>query len=331
MQTMNLTFDKISFYPSDLSDYTSRKEVSLSRVFNFINTTQGRICIPIVASNIETVGNFQIAKELSDEGCLTALHKFYSVDELTQFAQKYESHRCFFSVGLDKKSLDGIYELGKNIDLNQRMVCFDVANGYMKSFLNEIDKFKNKFPNCLVLAGNVISKEVVKDYVSAGVSIIKVGIGGSVLCRTRQVAAVGGGQFSVLENIYDECKKYDIKIMSDGGIREPGDVCKALIYSDFVMVGSLFGGASESTGNTVVKNGQAFKELYGMASAKSMQLHHNDNLYRPSEGNDSVLIPDSGPIRKGVLRQILGGIRSNMTYCNTPNIEDIQCSKYILV
>jgi GMP reductase len=127
-----------------------------------------------------------------------------------------------------------------------KMVCFDVANGYMKIFLETVSLFRKKHDDIIIIAGNVVSKDILPVLSNIGVDIVKVGIGSGSVCTTRLKAGVGYPQFSAILDMADTARIFNIKIMSDGGIKFPGDACKAFgAGAHFVMIGGLFAGHDE--------------------------------------------------------------------------------------
>merc|ERR1711939_852202 len=182
-----------------------------------------------------------------------------------------------------------------------------------------IREVRSRYPEMTILAGNVVTKELI----FSGADIIKVGIGPGSVCTTRKQTGVGYPQLSAVLECADAAHGLGGRVISDGGCTCPGDVAKAFgAGSDFVMLGGMLAGHEECAGETVEENGQYFKVFYGMSSDTAMKKHAGGVAeYRSSEGK-TVKIPYRGPIDETV-RDILGGVRSACTYVGAANLREI--------
>ncbi|MCI4377225.1 hypothetical protein PGIGA_G00201160 [Pangasianodon gigas] len=153
-------------------------------------------------------------------------------------------------------------------------ICVDVANGYSEHFVHFVKDTRQKFPSHTIMAGNVITGEMVEELILAGADIIKVGIGPGSVCTTRKKTGVGYPQLSAVIECADAAHGLGGHIISDGGCTCPGDVSKAFgAGADFVMLGGMLAGHSESGGETIEKNGKKYKLFYGMSSDTAMKKH----------------------------------------------------------
>jgi GMP reductase len=189
-----------------------------------------------------------------------------------------------------------------------------VANGYAQAFVEFVRKVRNAFGDKTIIAGNVVTGEMVEELLLSGADIVKVGIGSGSVCTTRKKAGVGFPQLSAVIECADAAHGLGGRIISDGGCSCPGDVAKAFGGgADFVMIGGMFAGHDESGGEMVEREGNRYKMFYGMSSETAMGKHSGGVAqYRATEGK-VVEVPYMGPIAVSV-REILGGVRSACTY-----------------
>jgi GMP reductase len=213
-----------------------------------------------------------------------------------------------------------------------KMICIDVANGYREVFLNFVKKVRGEFPEKIIIAGNVATREMTEALILAGADIVKVGIGPGSVCTTRKVAGVGYPQLSAISECADAAHGLNGHVMSDGGCSSPGDVAKAFAAgADFVMLGGMLAGHDESGGELIEDSGSAYKSFYGMSSAKAMETHYGEIAdHRAPEGKE-VRVPYRGPLEVTV-QSILGGLRSACSYVGARRIKDLpKCTTFIRV
>ena len=213
-----------------------------------------------------------------------------------------------------------------------KMICIDVANGYREVFLNFVKKVREAFPEKIIIAGNVATREMTEALILAGADIVKVGIGPGSVCTTRKVAGVGYPQLSAISECADAAHGLNGHVMSDGGCSSPGDVAKAFAAgADFVMLGGMLAGHDESGGELVEDSEGAYKSFYGMSSAKAMETHYGEIAdHRAPEGKE-VRVPYRGPLEVTV-QSILGGLRSACSYVGARRIKDLpKCTTFIRV
>lgn len=325
-QDIKLDFQDVLFRPKR-STMSSRSEVELEREIKFAN---GRVWkgIPIIASNMDTIGTFEMYRVLSKYKMITCFHKHYKLED---YPTDLDPNYYMISTGTSDK--DWI-KIGQLIDhLNPLFVCVDVANGYIKPFADFVKQLRDKYPNIVLVCGNVVTREMVEELiVNCGADIIKVGIGGGSVCTTRKQTGCGFPQLSAAIECSDAAHGVNGFTISDGGIVCPGDVAKALgANSNFVMIGSLFSGHTESGGDVVEENGKKYKMFYGMSSDTAMNRHNGGVAkHRTSEGR-TVKIPYKGSVENTIL-DILGGLRSTCTYIGAKTIKDIaKCTTFIRV
>lgn len=321
---IKLGFKDVMFRPKR-STLKSRSQVELEREFTFRNSGKKWSGIPIIAANMDTVGTFEMAVALAEEKILTAVHKHYSVDEWSTFlnAQPDRIYEYIaLSTGSGKSDAAKIAEI---IRLHPKIqfLCIDVANGYSEHFVDFVKNAREQFPDKTIIAGNVVTGEMVEELILAGADIIKVGIGPGSVCTTRVKTGVGYPQLSAIIECADAAHGLGGHIIGDGGCKVPGDVAKAFGGgADFVMLGGMLAGHDESGGEMLEENGKKFKKFYGMSSKTAMDKHSGGVAeYRASEGK-TVKVPYKGAVSETV-KDILGGVRSTCTYVGASQLKEL--------
>ncbi|MCD0471969.1 GMP reductase [Flavobacterium sp. JAS] len=321
---LKLGFKDVMIRPKR-STLKSRSEVSLERNFKFLHSTAIWTGIPIMAANMDTVGTFEMAEVLAKEKLFTAIHKHYSLDEWNNFLKKVTPdfyNYIAISTGTGKEDFT---KIGQIITANPllKFICIDVANGYSEHFVQFLKQTRKQYPDKVIIAGNVVTGEMVEELLLAGADIVKVGIGPGSVCTTRVKTGVGYPQLSAIIECADAAHGLGGHIISDGGCSTPGDVAKAFgAGSDFVMLGGMLAGHTESGGELIEVNGEKFKQFYGMSSTTAMDKHVGGVAeYRASEGK-TVQVPFKGNVINTVL-DILGGIRSTCTYVGASRLKEL--------
>ena len=251
-----LDFNNVLIRPKRTT-LTSRSEVDVERQFKFPNSTSTWNGVPIIAANMDTIGTLEVYQVLSRHKIITALHKFYTLDDLEN--KDLDENYFMISTGIS----DNDFRRLKNIldNMNVKWICVDVANGYMQQLVDFCKKVRESYPDKIIVAGNVVSREMTEELIINGkVDVVKVGIGGGSACITRVKTGVGMPQLSAVIECGDAYHGLNGYIISDGGITCPGDMAKAFGGgADFVMVGGQFSGHDENPGEVMEENGQKFK------------------------------------------------------------------------
>jgi GMP reductase len=321
---IKLGFKDVMFRPKR-STLSSRSQVKLERTFRFMHSQTEWTGIPVMAANMDTVGTFEMALALYDKKLFTAIHKHYTVAEWTDFVSKapkgIENHIAI-STGTGSHDLDKISRIIQG-NPQLRFICIDVANGYSEHFVAFVKAARKKFNDKVIIAGNVVTGEMVEELLLAGADVVKVGIGPGSVCTTRVKTGVGYPQLSAIIECADAAHGLGGQIISDGGCSTPGDVAKAFgAGADFVMLGGMLAGHDESGGELIEKNGKKMKQFYGMSSTTAMDKHAGGVAdYRASEGK-TVEVPYRGKVENTVL-DILGGVRSTCTYVGASQLKEL--------
>lgn len=307
------------------STLKSRSQVSLDRNFTFVNSGKKWSGVPIIAANMDTVGTFEMAEALAKDKIITAVHKHYTLEEWSGFLENQpDSIYDYIALSTGIGSTDE-EKIQKIVDKHPRInfLCIDVANGYSENFVDFVKKIRKNFPDKTIIAGNVVTGEMVEELILAGADIIKVGIGPGSVCTTRLKTGVGYPQLSAIIECADAAHGLGGHIISDGGCKIPGDVAKAFGGgADFVMLGGMFAGHDESGGEIVEENGKKFRLFYGMSSQTAMDKHSGGVAeYRASEGK-TVKVAYKGAVATTV-KDILGGVRSTCTYVGASQLREL--------
>ena len=323
-QDIKLGFKDVMIRPKR-STLKSRSQVSLIRKFKFLHGAKEWEGIPVMAANMDTVGTFEMAAALARHHLFTAIHKHYSFEQWKQFmllTGKSLTEHIAISTGTGNKDADNLDGLLKAFP-QLRFICVDVANGYSEHFVQFIKKTRNKYPGKVIIAGNVVTGEMVEELLLAGADIIKVGIGPGSVCTTRIKTGVGYPQLSAIIECADAAHGLGGQIISDGGCIVPGDVAKAFGGgADFVMLGGMFAGHEESGGELVDEQGRQYKKFYGMSSETAMVKYAGGVAnYRASEGK-TVQVPFKGSVNDTVI-ELLGGLRSACTYVGASQLKEL--------
>ena len=316
------------------SNLKSRSEVELNRTFSFLHSGREWSGIPVIAANMDTTGTFQVATVLAEHGLLTAIHKHYSLAEWDQFLNGRNADiysRIMISSGASGDDFNKLVQIVTKYP-QLEFICLDVANGYTERFVAYVDKVRCTFPDKTIVAGNVVTGEMVEELLLSGADIVKVGIGPGSVCTTRVKAGVGYPQLSAVIECADAAHGLGGRIISDGGCACPGDVAKAFGGgADFVMLGGMFAGHDESGGELIERDSMQYKMFYGMSSVTAMSKYAGGVAdYRASEGK-CVEIPYRGAIAETV-KDILGGVRSACTYVGASALKELtKRTSFILV
>ena len=368
-EDMKLDYKDVLIRPKR-STLGSRKEVDLERGFTFRNykpyvatdvLPDGYPVVqkqerhyrgtPIMASNMDGVGTFEMADILATGGIFTCLVKTYSVNELVgYFDQDDKSHDparteyVAMSIGIT----DGDYVKFRNVyeqtGSRLKYVCIDVANGYSERFAQFVKEFRNQYPNIVIIAGNVVTGEMTEELILSGADIVKVGIGPGSVCTTRIQTGVGYPQLSAVIECADAAHGLGGHVIADGGCTCPGDVAKAFAGgADFVMLGGMLAGHDQGGGEVITKkyitnefedNSRVFEEkqfvkFYGMSSNAANTKHFGGlKDYRSSEGRE-VLVPYRGDVAATV-QDLLGGLRSTCTYAGAIRLKHLmRCTTFV--
>jgi|TARA_B100001769_G_scaffold165913_1_gene130455 GMP reductase len=332
-EDIKLNFDDVLMEPKR-STLSSRRDVDMTRKFTFINSGKVMNFTPIFASNMDGVGTFSMAKVLQEHKMMTVITKSTSVDQWRQaVGSGLRLQSVSVSVGTNKMwDPDAVDYKNMQDVLNSfpdvKMITVDVANAYHQNFVDFIKKVREEYPEKVIVAGNVVTPEMVEELIINGADMVKIGIGPGSVCTTRTMTGVGVPQFSAILECADAANGVDGHIMADGGCVYPGDIAKALGGgAHAVMIGGMLAGHDESE----IQSVDGKREFYGMSSDRAREIHgKRKDGYRGNEGRH-VALPDRGPVNDTV-EDILGGIRSAATYIGARRLKDMpKCATFVRV
>jgi GMP reductase len=336
-------FDDVLIRPQR-STLDSRSKVIINRDFTFYHSPRHWSGTPIMCSNMKSIASFKMAKEFIKHKMITCLHKYHDSRNIIDFFQNEPEalDYTWLTIGGNNLSKDNkdlyVLDLLRKESIYPNLVI-DCANGHMQEFVSFCKRIRELNPDSIIMAGNVCIPECVSELIiHGGVDICKIQIGPSPVCKTRMITGVGYGTISCI----DECGAiaHGLKskerclglVCSDGGIKNPGDLCKAFVAgADFVMIGTMFAGTDECTEEWHETNGKKYMKHYGMSThyiQNELGLEQKD--YRASEGK-VLTVENKGPI-SNILRECLGGIRSCCTMIGATSIKDMsKCGQFIQV
>lgn len=307
------------------STLKSRAQVNLDRQFKFLHSPHIWNGVPIMAANMDNVGTFEMAIALSEYNLFTTIHKHYSLKQWKAFSDTApEGIEDYIAISTgtgsnDDEKLKAIFELHPQY----KYICIDVANGYSEHFVEFVRQTRKTYPDKVIIAGNVVTGEMVEELLLSGADIVKVGIGPGSVCTTRVKTGVGYPQLSAIIECADAAHGLGGQIISDGGCTSPGDIAKAFgAGADFVMLGGMLAGHDECGGEIIERNGLPYKIFYGMSSQTAMEKYVGGVAeYRASEGK-TVEVPYRGDVESS-LQDILGGLRSACTYVGAQRLKEL--------
>ena len=313
--------------------------------------------IPIMASNMDGVGTMRMADKLAEGEMFTCLVKTYSAEYLIEYFNGADldgdsiqrTENVAMSIGTGDSDYNKLLQVKKECEHKLKYVCMDIANGYSDHFAQHVRKVRAEFPDLVIIAGNVVTREMTEELILAGADIVKVGIGPGSVCTTRIQTGVGYPQLSAVMECADAAHGLGGHIIADGGCTCPGDVAKAFAAgADFVMLGGMLAGHDEGGGEVITKHYETneviktddgfydsvykekqFVQFYGMSSESANDKHFGGlKNYRSSEGR-TVLVPYRGEVAR-TIQDILGGVRSTCTYAGAIKLKQLaKCTTFI--
>tara|TARA_Y100000004_G_C8935564_1_gene421874 strand:- start:41 stop:1093 length:1053 start_codon:yes stop_codon:yes gene_type:complete len=328
---IKLNFEDVLLKPKR-STLSSRKDVDMTRKFEFRNSGKVMNFLPIFASNMDGVGTFSIAKVMQQYNMMTVITKTTTPEQWktavgTGLRLQSVSVCTGTNVMWDKEASDW-QTMTKVLDMfpDIKMITVDVANAYHQNMVDFIKKVREDYPNKVIIAGNVVTPEMTEELIINGADVVKIGIGPGSVCTTRTMTGVGVPQFSAIVECSDAANGVGGHIMADGGCVHPGDIAKALGGgAHMVMIGGMLAGHNES--EQPIVNGRV--EFYGMSSDRAREVHgKRKDGYRGNEGR-LISLPHRGPV-KDTIEDILGGVRSACTYIGARRIKDMaKCASFV--
>lgn len=310
-----LTFDDISLVPTEVSEIKSRVETSTHTTF-----MGKKLSIPVISSPMDSVTGVEMAKELTDLGCLGVVNRFGST--LENLFSTRDNIEGILAVSI---ALSTDNEIIEKLAEQNLIVCIDTANANNYEVLKKCEEIKSKF-DVKVMIGNIAHGGTLSQLVDAGADSVRIGIGGGSVCTTSIQTGIGLGQVSSLLDVYFMRKENDlnIELIADGGIKSPGDVAKAIaLGADAVMLGRMLAGTRETPGEVIKYQDQLWKKYRGSASFGVKMK--NEFI----EGEETM-VPYRGAV-KNVIDSISDGLRSSMSYMNCKSLDQLRSTETFAV
>jgi len=332
-EDLKLNFDDVLMEPKR-STLSSRRDVDMTRKFKFRNSGKIMEFTPIFASNMDGVGTFSMAKVLQEHKMMTVITKSTTLDQWKEaVGSGLRLQSVSVCTGTNKiwdPEAEDYARMKQVLDSfpDVKMITVDVANAYHQNFVDFIKMVRDEFPDKVIVAGNVVTPEMVEELIINGADMVKIGIGPGSVCTTRTMTGIGVPQFSAIVECADAANGVDGHIMADGGCVYPGDIAKALGGgAHAVMIGGMLAGHDES--EQPVVDGKI--EFYGMSSDRAREKHgKRKDGYRGNEGR-WISLPYRGPVNDTV-EDILGGVRSAATYIGARRLKDMpKCATFVRV
>ncbi|WP_102348052.1 IMP dehydrogenase [Bacillus sp. Marseille-P3661] len=264
------------------------------------------------------------------EGTLKGLITIKDIEKVIEFPNSAKDRQGRLLVGAAVGvTADTLERVAALVNAGADAIVIDTAHGHSAGVISKVREVREAYPDLNIIAGNVATATATKELIEAGASVIKVGIGPGSICTTRVVAGVGVPQITAVYDCATEARKHGVPIIADGGIKYSGDIVKALAAgAHAVMLGSIFAGTSESPGETEIYQGRRFKVYRGMGSVGAMEKGSKDRYFQ--EENQKFVpegiegrVPYKGPLADMVY-QLVGGLRSGMGYCGTPDLTSLR-------
>jgi IMP dehydrogenase len=299
----------------------SRREVN----FQTQVTKNYSIDIPIIAANMDTICESEMAIAIGKMGGLGVIHRFLSINEQVKEIKKVQKHKLITAAAVGVKDIEERVEALVKAGVN--ILVLDVAHGHSKRAGKTLDYIKEHYPQVDVMVGNIATKDAAEYFISKKADAIKVGIGPGAMCTTRIMTGAGIPQITAIMDVY-EASQNRVPICADGGIKCPGDVVKAIgAGANTIMMGSLLAGTKESPGKIITKDRKKFKEHRGMASylatIKKLKMDGKKVDKDVHVEGEMMLAPYQGPIAP-IINKFLGGLASGMTYTGSKMIDNLR-------
>jgi IMP dehydrogenase len=308
------SYDDVLLVPQ-YSNIVSRKEVDITSVLdeNLI------FSLPVISSPMDTITETAMAAAMSAKGGLGIIHRYNSIEKQADLCRNVQD-TCAAAVGITGDYMERSHAL---VESGVQILCLDVAHGHHELMKVAIGNIKHHFGNSVhIMAGNVATKEGFEDLATWGADSIRCNIGGGSICSTRVQTGHGVPGFQTILDCFTATAKRDVKIIADGGLRNSGDIVKALAAgADFVMVGSILAGTEQTPGNVLISpTGEKYKTYRGMASKEAQYDWRGGHS---SNEGISTTVPYRGSV-SNIVDDLTAGIRSGLSYSGARNIMELQ-------
>ncbi|MBI4791540.1 MAG: IMP dehydrogenase [Deltaproteobacteria bacterium] len=313
--------------------FVSDLDLRVKEVMTSKNLVTARVGITLEQSKA-LLHEHRIEKLLvvNDHGELQGLITIKDLEKIRKYPLAAKDSLGRLRVGAAIGVGTSLVDVEKLIKAEVDVFVLDSAHGHSKNILTKLRSIKDAFPETQIIAGNIATAEAAKALIKAGADCVKVGVGPGSICTTRVVAGVGVPQLTAIANCKKEAAKHGIPVIGDGGIKNSGDITKAIgIGADVIMIGSLFAGCDETPGETFLYQGRTYKGYRGMGSLGAMKKGSSERYFQDDVESPGKLVPEGiegkvpyrGPIGDTIY-QLVGGLRSGMGYLGAKDIAELQ-------
>jgi len=325
------SFDDVLLLPNYSDVRKSKVDLSANL------TKKLKLRIPIISSPMDTVTEGKLAIKLAQLGGLGLIHRNMTIEKQADQVKivKKEKLPVGAAVGIGDDLWPRLQALVKSAS---DVIVLDSAHGHAEFIIKTTREIKQKYPQLVLISGNVGNAQGFERLAQAGADAVRVGLGPGSICTTRIVSGVGVPQFSAIKDCAQVAKKYNVGLIADGGIRSSGDIVKALAAGAWtVMLGRLFARTDEAPGELIVKDGKKYKYYRGMGSVAAMRAGSASRYSQDIKNKRLVAEGVEGLVEyKGSLEeyvyQILGGVKAGFVYTGSKNIKDLwEKAKFIKI
>lgn len=329
-----LSFDDVLIVPAKSNVLPNETDLSTTL------TQKIKLNIPLISAAMDTVTESQMAIAMAMLGGIGVLHRNLTIQEQANEVNKVKNFNFDSSsnpnASVDNKgrlivaaaigtAKEDILRAEKLIESEVDAIVIDTAHGHSYKVMSMIEEIQKLVNNQSIIAGNIATKEAAIDLINLGVDAVKVGIGAGSICTTRIISGIGVPQFAAIRDVAEVCINSNICLIADGGIRNSGDVAKAIAAgADSIMIGSLFAGMDESPGEIITAQGEKYKRYRGMGSIGAMKAGSSDRYFQEKA---SKFVPEGveGYVEykgqlKDAVHQLVGGLRAAMGYTGNASI-----------
>ncbi len=304
-----LDYKDVSLVSRQVSTISSRDEIDTSVEF-----CGRKLSIPIIASPMKDVCDGYLASIMMDNGAFGIIHRFSSVAQQVAEYKKAPGAGCAIGINNDwQERYNALYKAGC------RIFCVDVASGANKNIIPNLEYMRRDEDSYIVI-GNTVSIEGFLFLEFNDVNAVRVGVAGGAGCTTKNATGIYHPMISLIKETYHGRQDHRVSIIADGGIKEPGDFCKAVIFgADVAMFGSLLANTKESPAEKITKGGKRYTQYSGSASEKTQQIYKDVPRY--IEGRTTLLEFKDETVKE-LLNRFSEGLRSSMSYFNARNLAE---------
>lgn len=351
-----ITFDDVLILPGK-STIPINEDIAKIDISTKITKTLN-LKIPITSAPMLNVSGTEFALTLGKLGGMSFIHNYQSFDDQVNVVTTVAGNKVPVAASLDFSNT-GAFKHAENLWRNGvNLICLETANAHNVQLLSFVKMIKTRFPKIEICAAVAVTPEAVLELIKAGVDCIRIGIGGGSHCTTRVITGIGRPQLSAVYECYKVAKKYDVSIISDGGIKNPGDIAKALVFgANAVTIGGLFAGTDEAPGKLIKQNGKLYKLSWGMCVEESFGKTHkqknspglpifsiiksklksgfhlnepHEELFTPLEEGSGGLIPYSGSAVE-MINEFIKSLKRSLWYVGAKNLDELRQNAQVVL